>query len=109
MYSNFSVGYLINVNTWDYLQLPFISRPRIKPAVGVVETVDGDVELVVAGGEDDYEELIMNSTEIFSLRHWAWREGPRLPHNMSRADTIQVNVESSPEPIWHDINPCDAT
>lgn len=49
---------------------------------------------MVSGGQSgEYGSTHYDTTKIFDLGSWSWREGPRLPHPIARADGMQVRKQ----------------
>lgn len=74
--------------------LMFSEKAIISLRDGMEGTEDGEMELAVSAF-GFREDVCCGTVENFNFGTFSWREGPRLPHPVSRAEAVQASDGSS--------------
>ena len=89
-YGRFGKSFLVDTDGFTFKELPSISLVRESPACGAFHTTDGDVNVIVMGGDHYYPPMltrglarVQSSTEIYNLGREQWTSGPDLPRGFN--------------------------
>ena len=74
--SNLNKFYLYNIETGKWTRMPNNINQRVYHACGLIQSKEGGVELVTAGGYEDGHE---RTSSIFNFNRNEWTQGPDLP------------------------------
>ena len=89
-YGRFGKSFLVDTADFTFEEIPSISLVRDSPACGAFQTPEGDVSVIVMGGDHYYPPLlsqevarVQSTTEIYNLSIRKWASGPDLPRGFN--------------------------